>query len=53
MKYRGDQMSLGDPVGNAREREEEEKGSAVVAVDLHAAFQQCTKASAAGAEKFS
>ena len=32
-------MSLGDPVGNAREREEEEKGSVVVAVDLHAAFQ--------------
>ena len=31
-------MSLGDPVGNAREREEE-KGSVVVAVDLHAAFQ--------------
>ena len=39
LKYRGDQMSLGDPVGNVREREEEEKGSVVVAVDLHAAFQ--------------
>ena len=30
LKYRGNQMSLGDPVGNAREREEEEKGSVVL-----------------------